>query len=106
MLYFYNNYYENQREYADRRPPNEMTGDFEIGILANIFATANQPLTPGKNELRWVLLDGDIDPIWIENMNSVMDDSKCLTLENKDRILMQKFCSLLLESSNIITSLC
>jgi len=80
---------------------NEMTGDFEIGILANIFATANQPLTPGKNELRWILLDGDIDPIWIENMNSVMDDSKCLTLENKDRILMQKFCSLLLESSNI-----
>jgi len=80
---------------------NDMTGDFEIGILANIFAIANQPLTPGKNEQRWILLDGDIDPIWIENMNSVMDDSKCLTLENKDRILMQKFCSLLLESSNI-----
>jgi len=80
---------------------NEMTGDFEIGILANIFAIANQPLTPGKNEQRWIILDGDIDPIWIENMNSVMDDSKCLTLENKDRILMQKFCSLLLESSNI-----
>jgi dynein heavy chain len=80
---------------------NDLSGDFEIGILANIFAIANQPLTPGKNELRWVLLDGDIDPIWIENMNSVMDDSKCLTLENKDRILMQKYCSLLLESSNI-----
>lgn len=79
---------------------NEISGDFEIGILANIFQVANQPLM-GKEENRWVLLDGDIDPIWIENMNSVMDDSKCLTLENKDRILMQKFCSLVLESSNI-----
>lgn len=80
---------------------NEMTGDFEIGILANIFSIANQPLPQNKSEIRWVILDGDVDPIWIENMNSVMDDSKQLTLENKDRILMQKYCSLLLESYNI-----
>lgn len=79
---------------------NEMSGDFEIGILANIFVLANQPLH-GKAEERWILLDGDIDAYWIESMNSVMDDSKTLTLENKDRIIMQKFCSMILESSNI-----
>jgi dynein heavy chain len=82
---------------------NEISGDFEIGILANIFQIANAPLPIGstKNETRWIILDGDIDPYWIENMNSVMDDSKCLTLENKDRILMQKYCAMILESSNI-----
>ena len=80
---------------------NEMTQDFEIGILANIFMVANQPVPIGSNERRWIILDGDIDPIWIENMNSVMDDSKQLTLENKDRILMQKFCAMIIESSNI-----
>ncbi len=84
---------------------NEMTGDFEIGILANIFATANAPLPQHTNSaLRWILLDGDIDALWIENMNSVMDDSKCLTLENKDRILMQSYCKLLIESYNILHS--
>ena len=34
-------------------------------------------------------------------MNSVIDDFKQMTLENKDRILMQKYCSLLIESYNI-----
>ena len=70
---------------------NDVSGDFEIGILSNIFIHANQPLLPNKkNELRWVILDGDVDPKWIENMNSVFDDFKRMTLENKYRIPMQK----------------
>ena len=80
---------------------NEISDDFEIGILSNIFQIANAPLPHNKNELRWIILDGDVDPLWIEKLNSVMDDSKQLTLENKDRILMQKYCSLLVESYNI-----
>ena len=80
---------------------NEISDDFEIGILSNIFQIANAPLPNNKNELRWIILDGDVDPLWIEKLNSVMDDSKQLTLENKDRILMQKYCSMLVESYNI-----
>lgn len=80
---------------------NDISGDFEIGILSNIFQIANAPLPHNKNEIRWIILDGDVDPLWIEKLNSVMDDSKQLTLENKDRILMQKYCSLLVESYNI-----
>ncbi|MCQ2815655.1 MAG: hypothetical protein MJ252_00165 [archaeon] len=80
---------------------NEISDDFEIGILSNIFQIANQPIPNNKNELRWIILDGDVDPLWIEKLNSVMDDSKTLTLENKDRILMQKYCSMLVEAYNI-----
>ena len=81
---------------------NEISDDFEIGILSNIFQIANSPLpNNNKTELRWIILDGDVDPLWIEKLNSVMDDSKQLTLENKDRILMQKYCSLLVEAYNI-----
>ena len=55
---------------------NEISDDFEIGILSNIFQIANAPLPNNKSELRWIILDGDVDPLWIEKLNSVMDDSK------------------------------
>ena len=58
----------------------------------------NKPLTIGKeNEKRWLIFDGDVDALWIENMNSVMDDNKLLTLPNGERIQLQPYSKLIMK---------
>jgi dynein heavy chain len=72
--------------------------DWTDGILSKLFRAANDALPPGKeNEVRWIIFDGDVDALWVENMNSVMDDNKLLTLPNGERIRLQTYCKLLIE---------
>lgn len=62
---------------------NIQTRDFKYGILSTMMK--NMSTAPDKHQ-KWIILDGDLDANWIENMNSVMDDNKVLTLPNNDRI--------------------
>ena len=73
------------------------TRDWTDGLLSNIFREINRPTD--KNERRYIVFDGDVDALWVENMNSVMDDNRLLTLANGERIRLQKHCALLFEVS-------
>lgn len=50
---------------------------------------------------KWIIFDGDIDPMWIESLNTVMDDNKVLTLASNERIALTKHMRLLFEISNL-----
>lgn len=75
------------------------TRDWTDGLLSSIFREINKPIeTP---ERRYILFDGDVDALWIENMNSVMDDNKLLTLANGERIRLLPHCALLFEVGDL-----
>lgn len=52
-------------------------------------------------QARYLVFDGDVDAVWVENMNSVMDDNKLLTLPNSERIRVQNHCKLLFEVADL-----
>ena len=72
-----------------------VTRDWTDGLLSNIFREINKPTD--KNERKYIVYDGDVDALWVENMNSVMDDNRLLTLANGERIRLQKHCAMLFE---------
>lgn len=48
-------------------------------------------------ERRYICFDGDLDPVYIENMKTIMDESKILTLGNGECIRMENHCAILFE---------
>jgi dynein heavy chain len=80
---------------------NEIYGAYDLatfewmdGVLSSLFRDAAADERPIE---KWIMLDGPVDTLWIESMNSVMDDNKVLTLINSDRIEMSSTMSLLFE---------
>lgn len=47
--------------------------------------------------LKWILIDSPVDALWIENLNTILDDAKRLCLTNGEVIVMTDSTTYLFE---------
>ncbi|XP_049864535.1 dynein axonemal heavy chain 6 [Schistocerca gregaria] len=77
---------------------NLLTMEWRDGLLGIMVRTAVQC----EDEIhQWVICDGPVDAVWIENMNTVLDDNKMLCLANSERIKLTPWVHMVFEVQDL-----
>jgi dynein heavy chain len=77
---------------------NIATGEFSDGLVPTLVRKAKQDETLDKH---WIIFDGPVDSLWIESMNTVLDDSKTLCLVSGERIKIPATITMLFEVQDL-----
>ena len=77
---------------------NEYTKEWTDGLASSIMR--DLAAREDKNR-KWVVFDGPVDALWIENMNTVLDDNMMLCLANGQRIKLRAEMRMLFEVQDL-----
>ncbi|XP_063373463.1 dynein axonemal heavy chain 6 [Cydia amplana] len=77
---------------------NLQTLEWHDGILPLSLRTAVQCV---EMDHQWLICDGPVDAVWIENMNTVLDDNKMLCLSNSERIKLTPYVHMVFEVADL-----
>ena len=80
----------------------DLTHEWTDGILANMIRNCvkDQHVPPYSNK-HWVMFDGPVDALWIENMNTVLDDNKKLCLNSGEIIPLSPHMTMMFEVEDL-----
>jgi dynein heavy chain len=77
------------------------TREWTDGVLAVVMRNI---CSDDKPDEKWLVLDGPVDTLWIESMNTVMDDNKMLTLMSGERIGLPTMVTLVFEVQDLLAA--
>eukprot|EP00903_Cladosiphon_okamuranus_P006208 g6103.t2 len=82
-----------------------LSKDWKDGVLSIIMRGMSKNFSDQSfyeyQTYKWVVLDGDIDAVWIESMNTVMDDNKVLTLVSNERVPLSDAMRMVFEINSL-----
>jgi dynein heavy chain 1, cytosolic len=77
------------------------TLEWTDGVFTKILRRLADPASVRGVRRSWIIFDGDVDPEWAENLNSVLDDNKVLTLPSGDRLKIPPNVRIMMEVDNL-----